>query len=94
MADGDALTDEERERMNLLIEVARHKQVTADELGESDGTLALVRVEHNGVPRAAVVLVSRDGETFHMDPLALLIDDALLAEITPPEGALAGDDGG
>ena len=63
--------------------------LTEDEIGRLEylkatvDDLALVRVEHDGRPRAALAAVFFDGETYEVRPVALLVDDDLVAELNP-----------
>lgn len=54
----------------------------------SGPSIALLRVRYDGAPAAAIVRVREESEDqFVIEPLALLITQAMFARITPPEGA-------
>lgn len=71
------LTEREKSQFNAVMHAA------------SEGSLATLRVELNGVAKAAlcdvrIIEQSEDEDSYAVLPLALLIDPATLEQITPP----------
>lgn len=71
-----ALTDEEQ---NTFRQIKR---------AFKSGQLALMRVSHDGKPRAVLAIIDQDGQdTVDVFPVAMLIDDDLFAQVSTPPGA-------
>lgn len=74
-----ALSDESVETFELI-------QAALD-----TGALALVSTALNGEPVAALSVIQFDGETYTVQPVAILVNDELFARLTPPDSGLHPD---
>ena len=76
-----ALTEEEAQAFNHLRDVITI--TSADNSGDKGFRVAIMRVEVNGKPEAAIVMTKAAGEDVSVLPLALLCSETLFELVTP-----------